>query len=123
VKPAPGGITLQAVRRRRRLGVLVMVLGSLELSGCANYVWTKADITPEAFARDSSECDSQARELAQSYWVYAPPRFGVWRGHFSDPFGGPPAMDLATELDIRDHVFGRCMTLKGYRLEKAAKSA
>jgi hypothetical protein len=107
-----------------RLRLLAIAAGCLALAGCANYVWTRPDLTQEALDRDAFECDVQARELARDFWLYAPPRFGgFWRGRFGDPFWDPPYPDLAAEMDIRDRVFSRCMVLKGYRLQKVPEDS
>jgi hypothetical protein len=45
-----------------RLPLLVVLLGML---GCAHeYHWTKADMTPQEWIKDTSECERSAQERA-----------------------------------------------------------
>jgi hypothetical protein len=87
-----------------------LVLASLLLSGCASYVWSRPDATPEMRARDEAQCEAEARAVERDYaWSAVPVGGWGWRGPF------PPGV---TGLDIEQNALRRCMEFRGYHLEK-----
>lgn len=101
--------------KRIIVGIALLTAG---LSGCASYAWYKPDATPEAMARDQSECSHEARMLA---WESE-----LWRGpYWADDFDRPsasrrwfPGPDPGWRMEAEQRIADRCMEVRGYRLVK-----
>ncbi len=91
----------------KALAVLVITLA---LSGCATYVWSRPDATPEMLARDRSQCEDEARYAARDYDLTGF-RYGGWGWRL-------PLPPMQSGLQIEQDIFRRCMEFRGYRLEK-----
>jgi hypothetical protein len=89
--------------------LLVVVMTVVALSGCASYVWSRPDATPEMLARDRSECEAEARSIARDYDLSGFP-FAGW--------GWRRPLPIESGLQLEQDVIRRCMESRGYRLEK-----
>jgi hypothetical protein len=89
---------------------LPVIVAALLVCGCATYVWSRADATPEILARDQSECQEEARYAARGYDLSGF-RWGGWAR-------GQPLPPVQSGLEIEQELFRRCMEFRGYRLEK-----
>ena len=92
------------------MNALAVVVVALVLSGCASYVWSRPDATPEMLARDQGQCQDEARYVARDYDM---PGF-----RYGDPGWRQPLPPPLSGLQIEQQLFGRCMESRGYRLEK-----